>query len=80
MLLTEVGLVSELPTKPLHGLSQDGLGLRVARSFLLSPHTRHGVNHAHLGSGCCEGKALMKASTTGSKVRSRLKTMPDAPD
>lgn len=54
--LTKVGFLSELPAKPLHGLSQDGLGLGVARPLLLAPHTGHGVHHAHLGSGGCQEK------------------------
>lgn len=56
LLLTKVGFLSELPAKPLHGLSQDGLSLGVARPLLLAPHTGHGVHHAHLGSGGCKEK------------------------
>lgn len=61
--LTKVGFLSELPAKPLHGLSQDGLGLGVARPLLLAPHTGHGVHHAHLGSGGCKKKRPLNHRT-----------------
>ena len=61
--LTEVRVLSELPAKPRHGLSQDGLRLCVARSLLLSPHAWHGVHHAHLSSGGCGGKAVTKSES-----------------
>lgn len=51
--LTEAGLFSELAAELLHGLAEDDLGLRVARPLLLTPHTRHGVHHAHLSPGGC---------------------------
>lgn len=67
--LTEVWLLSELPAKPLHGFSEDGLGLRVARPLLLPTHTWHGVHHAHLSSGSCESKAPNKTRRSWDKCK-----------
>lgn len=63
--LTEIRLLSKLPAKPLHSLSQGGLSLCVARSILLASHTWHGVHHAHLGSGGWRDKAWIILNTSG---------------